>query len=260
MVYQKKPQQYTLYKKGRAKEYAAIKDLKEEGFNLCQRSPGSRGPVDVWAVNTKEKKILLVQVKSSLPQSAINKIMLDSGLLNGDFKVEFEVWQKDYIGKEFERTRLEGDLLEKFKLSESERLEFDRIKKKKAKRLEKRKAKKEKILAEQREKDWELQQKKYKRKQARELKLEKQREEELRLEFEKEKEKKLKPLKIEEERIINLPIFQIHNEPGNLYLPLETSNSVLIGMKEDLLRKIKWDIDSLEGSKFYPKESYIDAV
>ena len=80
------------YKKGRYKEYAAIKELKKEGYDLCQRSPGSRGPVDIWAVDTKEKKILLVQVKSSIPKSTQEKIMINNRLLNGNFKVEFEVW------------------------------------------------------------------------------------------------------------------------------------------------------------------------
>ena len=34
----------------------------------------------------------LGQVKSLIPQSAKDKIILDNHLLNGKFKVEFEVW------------------------------------------------------------------------------------------------------------------------------------------------------------------------
>ena len=245
-MYKKKPQQYTLYKKGRNKEYAAIKELKEEGFSLCQRSPGSRGPVDIWAVNPKEKRILLVQVKSSLPQSAINKLVLESGLLNGEYKIDFEVWQKDYVGNQFERTKLEGDLLKKFKLSESERLEFDRIKKKKARRLKRKQDKKEKILNAQREKDFEISNKKWKRKQARELKLEKQREEELLLKTAKGKEEKLNNLNIEEQRIESLSTFQMFKEDENDFAIDGSADYIMLLKKKQMLESIKSQINYIE--------------
>ena len=86
------PNQKTIYKNGRLKEYAVIRELRREGFELAQRSAGSRSPVDVWAVNTKTKEIKLVQVKSQLKESERDKLMLDNHKLNGTFKVSFEVW------------------------------------------------------------------------------------------------------------------------------------------------------------------------
>ena len=45
------------YDKGRWKEYQAVKKLKEMGCDIAQRSAGSKSPVDVWGINTKEGKI-----------------------------------------------------------------------------------------------------------------------------------------------------------------------------------------------------------
>jgi len=61
------------YVKGRKKEYAVMKKLREEGFQIVARSAGSHSPVDVWAVkrpshadlvNVPVGEIRLVQVKS----------------------------------------------------------------------------------------------------------------------------------------------------------------------------------------------------
>ena len=81
-----------IYKKGADKERAVIKELKKEGYNIGQRTAGSHGAFDVIAINTKERKIKLVQSKSSIPQSAKEKLMIDNRSLNGKFKVSYEVW------------------------------------------------------------------------------------------------------------------------------------------------------------------------
>lgn len=82
--------QETIYKNKRNKIFAIIKELKGEGFKVCQKSTSS--PVDIWAVNTKTKEIKLVQVKSQLEESERDKLMIDNHKLNGTFKVSFEVW------------------------------------------------------------------------------------------------------------------------------------------------------------------------
>ena len=80
------------YIKGRKKEYKIVKEYRDKGFDIVQRTAGSHSPFDVIAIHTKEKKILLVQSKSSVPQSARDKLVIDNRLLNGKFKVSFEVW------------------------------------------------------------------------------------------------------------------------------------------------------------------------
>jgi Holliday junction resolvase len=52
------------YRKGARKEYKIVKQLKEKGFEIAQRSAGSHSPVDVWGVNLKTKEILLIQSKA----------------------------------------------------------------------------------------------------------------------------------------------------------------------------------------------------
>ena len=84
------PNQETIYKNKRNKIFAVIKELKGEGFEVCQKSTSS--PVDVWAVNTKTKEIKLVQVKSEIKESERDKMLIDNQKLNGTFKVSFEVW------------------------------------------------------------------------------------------------------------------------------------------------------------------------
>jgi len=49
------------YLKGRRKEYKVCKQLREEGFEIVQRTAGSHSPIDIIAI--KRDLILLVQVK-----------------------------------------------------------------------------------------------------------------------------------------------------------------------------------------------------
>ncbi len=86
------------YRKGRRKEYGITDKLKKEGWDIVQRSKGSHSPIDVFAINKKEKKILLIQSKRTIKEdmSFINdkekgKIEEENKELNGNFEVEFRV-------------------------------------------------------------------------------------------------------------------------------------------------------------------------
>ena len=86
------------YIQGRRKENMIKDKLKSEGWDIVQRSASSKSPVDIWAINKKEKKILLIQSKRVL-SVAMNytdpkhkeKIEKEFDWLSGEFKVEFEV-------------------------------------------------------------------------------------------------------------------------------------------------------------------------
>jgi len=80
------------YLRGRAKEYRIIKELKEDGYSIAQRSAGSHSPVDIFAINSKKKLIKLVQAKpKSMSTNKKHKIEEDNKSLNGIFHVQFEV-------------------------------------------------------------------------------------------------------------------------------------------------------------------------
>lgn len=69
----------TNYEKGRSYEYRVIKKLKAEGFNICQRSAGSHSPIDIWALDTKNRKIKLIQAKSGKSKAReLSKLNFDS--------------------------------------------------------------------------------------------------------------------------------------------------------------------------------------
>jgi len=86
----------TVYQKGARKEYWLADKLKEEGYDIVQRTAGSHSPVDIIAINTKDKRIKFVQSKRTLNRdmSYINpqikaKIEKENYALNGVFLVEF---------------------------------------------------------------------------------------------------------------------------------------------------------------------------
>ena len=80
------------YKKGSRKEYAIINKLKAEGYEIAQRSAGSKSPVDIWAVKKETKTIKLIQSKpNNFSESETAKIMSENDWLNGNFEVEFVV-------------------------------------------------------------------------------------------------------------------------------------------------------------------------
>lgn len=77
------------YIKGRRKEYAIANYLKKRGWDIVQRSAGSKSPIDVWAVNKKLRRIKLIQVKPDKFDGS--KIEEELNWLNNVFRVEFEV-------------------------------------------------------------------------------------------------------------------------------------------------------------------------
>ncbi len=80
------------YVKGRNKEYAIVKKLKEEGFEIAQRSAGSHSPIDVFAINKLTRVIKFVQAKpDNFSEKEKQKINNKLSWLNNIFRVEFEV-------------------------------------------------------------------------------------------------------------------------------------------------------------------------
>lgn len=80
------------YVKGRAKEYKICKELRAAGYDIVQRTAGSHSPIDVIAINKKDRSILCVQAKpSNLPTSQVNKILKECEWLDGEFNIEFSV-------------------------------------------------------------------------------------------------------------------------------------------------------------------------
>ncbi len=80
------------YVKGRRKEYGVCDKLKEEGFDIAQRSSGSHSPIDVFGIDIKNKVIRLIQVKAGLLSSSEQqKIYEDNKDLKGMFEVEFDI-------------------------------------------------------------------------------------------------------------------------------------------------------------------------
>ena len=80
------------YVKGRRKEYEVCKQLREEGFDIVQRTAGSHSPVDIIAIKRKGRIIRFVQCKSdNLLETQKQAILLHNHWLNNMFEVEFVV-------------------------------------------------------------------------------------------------------------------------------------------------------------------------
>jgi len=80
------------YVRGRLKEYRIRKELLNAGFDIAQRSAGSHSPIDVFAIDKKNRCIRFVQCKpDDMPVSKINKILKEFEWLDGEFNVEFDV-------------------------------------------------------------------------------------------------------------------------------------------------------------------------
>ena len=80
------------YVKGRKKEYKLVHQLKDEGWDIVQRTAGSHSPVDIIAINKKLRLIRLIQAKpDNYPQSQEDKILSDNSWLNNVYRVEFVV-------------------------------------------------------------------------------------------------------------------------------------------------------------------------
>lgn len=80
------------YVKGRRKEYKICKQLREEGFDIVQRTAGSHSPIDIIAIHKDKQLIKLVQSKpDSYSEKQINRLLIENKDLNGEFVVVFEV-------------------------------------------------------------------------------------------------------------------------------------------------------------------------
>ena len=80
------------YIKGRRKEYEIVKGLKSKGFDIAQRSAGSKSPIDIFAIDIKNKKILFIQAKPDKMSKNKRKEIEDNwSKLNDEFIVEFRV-------------------------------------------------------------------------------------------------------------------------------------------------------------------------
>lgn len=76
------------YIKGRNKEYRICKTLKEQGFDIAQRTAGSHSPIDVIGIDKQNKVILLIQSK---PEGYNKKEYPEEEWLNGKFEVMFKI-------------------------------------------------------------------------------------------------------------------------------------------------------------------------
>jgi len=81
------------YVKGRRKEYKIVKELKNQGYEIAQRTAGSKSPIDIFAINKNTNKILFIQAKpDNYELSREKKLYEDLKWLNkGEFDVKFEV-------------------------------------------------------------------------------------------------------------------------------------------------------------------------
>lgn len=80
------------YIKGRKKEYKVCKEFKDKGYEIVQRTAGSRSPFDVIAISKELGKITLIQVKpNDISKKEVDKIYDDNDWLDCIYRCEFIV-------------------------------------------------------------------------------------------------------------------------------------------------------------------------
>jgi len=81
------------YVKGRNKEYKICKELKEDGYEIAQRTAGSHSPIDIFAIHRVTRSIVFVQAKpDNYSEKKTQAIYDELNYLNGDdWKVKFMV-------------------------------------------------------------------------------------------------------------------------------------------------------------------------
>ncbi|MEX2017019.1 MAG: hypothetical protein WD876_00930 [Candidatus Pacearchaeota archaeon] len=80
------------YQQGRRKEYKIVDELRKLGFDIVQRTAGSHSPIDIIAINKKERKIVFTQSKpNSFSEEKIKQLEKEFDYLNGLFMCEFKV-------------------------------------------------------------------------------------------------------------------------------------------------------------------------
>jgi len=80
------------YEKGRNKEYRICYKLKEQGYDIVQRTAGSHSPIDIIAINKELKQIQFIQAKpNSMSNNKRNQLEQEQEALNGLFSCVFNV-------------------------------------------------------------------------------------------------------------------------------------------------------------------------
>lgn len=78
------------YIKGRSKEYSVVKQYKNKGYQISQRTAGSHSPIDVIAIDWDLRLIKLIQCKpDTISKSKTLKLYDKYSRLKGLFHVEF---------------------------------------------------------------------------------------------------------------------------------------------------------------------------
>ena len=73
-------------RKGQRKEYKIVKQFRDDGFDIVQRTAGSHSPIDVIAIDKRVKRIFLIQCKSdSEPESKIKRLKEEFDWLNDEY-------------------------------------------------------------------------------------------------------------------------------------------------------------------------------
>ena len=80
------------YTKGRKKEYKIVKELRQEGYDIVQRTAGSHSHIDVIAIDMAKKEILLIQSKpNNFSEKATNRLLLEIEKVKGLYFVDFQI-------------------------------------------------------------------------------------------------------------------------------------------------------------------------
>lgn len=80
------------YVRGRNKEYRLVKQFREAGYTIVQRTAGSHSPVDIIAVHKEKRKITFIQAKpNSMTENKKEEIKKENEFLNGVYDTEFIV-------------------------------------------------------------------------------------------------------------------------------------------------------------------------
>jgi len=80
------------YERGRRKEYKICEQLKEEGFDIVQRTAGSHSPIDIIAINKSTNEIRFIQSKpNNYSKNKENELINNNSWLTNRFNCKFVV-------------------------------------------------------------------------------------------------------------------------------------------------------------------------
>ncbi len=87
----------SIYQKGARKEYKIVKQFRDLGYDIVQRTAGSHSRIDIIAIDIKNKIIKLIQSKRTISNSMNfidpklkKQLEMENKDLNGVFEVEFK--------------------------------------------------------------------------------------------------------------------------------------------------------------------------